>query len=620
MNKFAKLFAGMAVISLAASCSSDDPMGNAGNGTAEGDGTLYLAVNIQDAASLSKADALGQLTPGNDYENENGQNPQTVEHAVNSARFFFFDANGVFVTEANVWSNGTENGKNNNVEFESTNMLVLKGVKDKGLPRYLFTVVNCPEDFTPEMTLNATAAKTAFIRLGEEQDGNFVMSTTSFNPSEAQTSSNLYDAAYPFANVVTEGNFITEPKPNGPTIGDITNPVVVYVERLATKTTFVMDKLTQNVTVTVGGYDNDENSDDMAKTTFQVTIDGFAVTNVETNSFIAKNINGFGGLKTKFTASALTGWNWNKATDFRSFWGMSTTYGEADARLNRISFDQAAKHSVTAPYYSYETTNTLANVKSESGRVKDSAVPCVIFTATISQNGKPVSLVEYQGIYYKEDQFVKYGMARLQAQTAGLKFFTFNGSSSSTVVTPNETQITESEYFTGITPDFVTIGKKAGFATGVIKLVANQKKIGTQKLYTPKDVDGKTTYVETTIEALNDRLAEFTADNNPQAISARFGRTYYTVPIEHSRKDATAQVGDKKYSVKLEGQYGMVRNHWYQISVGKILKLGHGVFTPEEGEVSNETIIPSDPEDDTYALGANINILSWKVVKQQIDL
>lgn len=592
MNKFAKLFAGMAVISLAASCSSDEPMGNNG-GNDNADGVLYMAVNIQDAASYGKADNDGDGTDDDADGGYGNLNPTEAEHKVNSARFFFFDAQGVFVTEANVWSgysNENLGGKTDNIELTSTTMIVLKGLKDKSLPKYLFTVVNCPDDFTAAATLAETAKKTSGIYNGN----NFVMSTSSFQFAASATPANdHYDAKYPYANVVLPGDFYTEPK----AVADVENPVVVYVERLATKTTFLFPDNSDGewtVDVTVAGAPNNEaNNDDIAKTTLKVKIDGLAVTNVESESYMAKNLdnflaNGTLGFNDKNLATNWTGWN--NTTDHRSFWGMSTTYGKTGEALNL----NHAKYSdaITAPFYSYETTNTLNNVKlgtETSGRVNDAQVPCAIFTATVTNaDGSAVNLVEYAGVYYVENQFVKYGMNRLKADAGKLDFYTKD----------------EANNLEQIDPKYVTIQKKVGAGTGVVELCANETALAGVELF-----NGEGT--PTDIEALNARLAAFTnGETAPQAIAARDGKTYYTVPIRHLRLNTLGG----KYQVNAEGQYGMVRNHWYQISINDISKLGHGVFTPDE------VIIPEDPKDETYGLGAQINILSWKIVNQSVDL
>lgn len=89
--KFKSLFLTTAAAMAFAACSSDEPSNGGNNGTTPDEGsTMYLTVNITDANATGRADE-GDLVPGT-----------ADEHAVNTAHFFFFDKDKMFVTEANV--------------------------------------------------------------------------------------------------------------------------------------------------------------------------------------------------------------------------------------------------------------------------------------------------------------------------------------------------------------------------------------------------------------------------------------------------------------------------------------------------------------------------------------
>ena len=135
--KFKSLFLTTAAAMAFAACASDEPAKNGGNGNIDGEGaTMYLTVNITDANTVGRAEE-GDLVPGD---------PQ--EHVVNTAHFFFFDKDKMFVTEANVWNDGQSGDfEDHNVEFQSNNVLVLKNLTKKNLPKYLITVLNA----TPEL-------------------------------------------------------------------------------------------------------------------------------------------------------------------------------------------------------------------------------------------------------------------------------------------------------------------------------------------------------------------------------------------------------------------------------------------------------------------------------------
>ena len=45
--------------------------------------------------------------------------------------------------------------------------------------------------------------------------------------------------------------------------------------------------------------------------------------------------------------------------------------------------------------------------------------------------------------------------------------------------------------------------------------------------------------------------------------------------------------------------------------------MGHALYDPENG---SEILKPEGPEDPLYYVGAKINILSWRVINQGVDL
>ncbi len=83
------------------------------------------------------------------------------------------------------------------------------------------------------------------------------------------------------------------------------------------------------------------------------------------------------------------------------------------------------------------------------------------------------------------------------------------------------------------------------------------------------------------------------------------GQMYYHVPIEHLNTAPTTGLGIA------EAQYGVVRNHWYDVTITSLNNLGRGIA------VEDEVIVPQK-EIPYYYLGADINILSWNHVTQEV--
>jgi len=87
----------------------------------------------------------------------------------------------------------------------------------------------------------------------------------------------------------------------------------------------------------------------------------------------------------------------------------------------------------------------------------------------------------------------------------------------------------------------------------------------------------------------------------------RDGMMYYAIPIEHYGKATDTSANP------LEGNYGVVRNNFYKVSIGTIKSLGHGI------DDVDEPIVPGDRKK-PYYIAAKINILSWQLATQTADL
>ena len=106
--------------------------------------------------------------------------------------------------------------------------------------------------------------------------------------------------------------------------------------------------------------------------------------------------------------------------------------------------------------------------------------------------------------------------------------------------------------------------------------------------------DAGKTFTAKTAEEVNVYLASL------EGAQAWNGKSYYTVDIEH--------LGTNHIK-------GVVRNHSYVITVDDISGLGTPVYDPN-------TVVtePIKPEETTSYVSARINVLSWKIVNQNVTL
>jgi hypothetical protein len=82
------------------------------------------------------------------------------------------------------------------------------------------------------------------------------------------------------------------------------------------------------------------------------------------------------------------------------------------------------------------------------------------------------------------------------------------------------------------------------------------------------------------------------------------GMTYYYADIKHLAKE--------KGKI---GEYGVVRNHSYKVNIEGVKGWGTPVYDPNQNV--EKPVKPTDKE--TY-IAAEINVLSWRVVSQDVIL
>lgn len=616
MRKKALFFPVLAALMLAG-CSNDDVSEVIQDETPKvftGD-EAYISVRLADAGSIySRATTEN---PGYEYGSSN-------EHAVKNAYFYFYDANGVFVSEGNAWNGGTssepEDGKEDeNIEFKSKTVVVLKGLTKKNYPKYMVTVLNRPEDFEygetlQEMEKKLASESTVGITTQYEGTDHFVMSTTSWtNQTDVQTNYQQEKQRY-FVTEVKEDNFLLEPVPENI---DENNVVKVYVERLAAKVTLKMgnlsnDKVTLNdgtvlykLKATVGGNANGATGDNIAAEELYVKIDGWKLNATAKKSNIVKNID------ETWTKEKL-GFFWNNTTDHRSFWGKSFNYEKSSypenaagannsEYLNYVNLQDDKTNSpllgLTESDYCAENTNTQEIVTANF----PSCVTSILVKATVcNKEGKGLPLVRFNGELFKETDYIKYILNVLKTKNQWNVWVETLGEG------------TQDEKYVQLDESYLKVEK---ISDGKVTVILNNEKIpATLYTYKPDENDKydyrEVTDKETFIGNINgDLLAE--CNSNATSIGYASGNMYYNIPIEHLNESNKT---DGKYDEIKEANYGVVRNHHYVVTINKLEKIGKGIFDPDEA------IVPGDDDKDAYYVGANINILSWRIVNQSVGL
>lgn len=585
--KINKLFLGLFACAALSACSNDESeiIPNDVPKVFTGD-EAYINVRLSDAVTSTRA-----TSGDNDFEY--GTDEQRVENAY----FYFYDADGVFVAQGNAWSGGTaeeEPPAAGNIEFKSNTIVVLKGLSNKTYPKYMVTVLNKPNTFIHGNTLDEmekTLANNAAEGIYYPNNGKnyFTMSTTSF----AGQGLKKY-----FVTEIKEENFSLEP-----ITGTYPNPLTVYVERLAAKVSLSTNltaieigdgeakrKLYKVKAATIAGKPNAGGTGNIAAEDFYVELLGWKLNATAKKSYIVKNIMDIIDGKDHWD---YLGFTWNIPSYFRSYWGKSFNYGLSGYPANAAAVDANSEHlnyvnlndncvEMGAATYCAENTNT-------SGIVTDnfpSAVTSILLKARIcDEAGNALDLVRHNGVLFQKESFLEYVLNVLN-ERGKLNVYYEDG--------VNEEGSTK---YSQIDKQFITL-ENVGDGVITVKFTNTNN----TPLYSIKD--GEAPSLITDFTELDTALKEV-ADGT---IGYTGGLMYYNIPIEHlNNADITG-------GIIPEAKYGVVRNHRYVVTINKLENIGKGIFD------GNEVIVPGKEDSKTYFVGANINILSWKIVSQGVEL
>lgn len=649
MKQF-KYYAGLGLAALMGACSANEPdVLTPAEPVVNPDGSAYMAVRILDATGMQGNPVTrgddDDVTPGNDYSAGSG-----YETKVTKGLFLFFDEAGTFVTRVNQWTTDVADpeteGTDIKIEHKAKGILVLNNLKDDALPKYMVCVLN-NASFEPGATLKETLAKLnsiysadKYTATGDDKtnDGKplFVMSTTSYfikdnSGSDFDTRHQDYSAdenknPLYFTTVLAKEDY----KKSAAAAQEAGNTVTVYVERLAAKVKLSnavtgQDKATftyvakqydgYKINMTIAGSDNDLDKD---HNELYVVVEGWDInaTVAEDNSYMFKNLS-----DSWATNDVWAGWQ--KASDKRSFWGQSTLYDQdPSGKLTYLDYN-SLENTVGGVDYCAEHTNTTANILNNNEIIKKNVTSVVLKARVFEKTGEgtaatyaPAELVEHVGLHFKKSDFNNYVLNSINASSTSLNIWKRTKHNATGETDKDGNPVYEDNY-EQISGNCFTFASKADGKTGEVVIKAALPKLAEGESYWHRTVSGGketwTAYPAAASEGnltADQQLDKYVTDLKLAPVYVYTdGKMYYNIPIKHLNEDKTK-----------EGGYGVVRNHLYDVSFSKIEKIGHAVFNPGDASAKGEPIIPDDDDNDTYFLGADINILSWKIVKQDIEL
>ncbi len=581
-------------------CSSDDiDLGSTSTSKVfEGD-VAYLKVNLSEVGASSTRAT---------YDYGTG-----TEATIKTANFYFYDGNGHYITEGEISGQSqstfdvddwvAQSGETaGSAETVNSNVVLLEGLTGKNYPKYVVTLINQPDGISAPYNLSDWLNDKRDDY--ENSDGAYMMSTSSyFDFTEGA------DNTYYYATALDDGDFATESSAfvenNGTATG--ANPVNIYVERLASKVSVELNnsldvltggkgytlKETLGATVNEDGEQVDEN-----ETNLSVHLLNWGLNGTSKNIYLMKHLN------TEWTADCFSSWSsgWNDADNGRSYWAQGCTYDDNGIPtedygvdgLDYISFNDISNTltsgSYCTPAYCLEntTTTTTSPKKNTTGIISDKyspAITSILVAAQITEEGADVqSFIRYKGILYR-------GADIYSAISYANNIFT-----------------TESHKV--LNGDYV---KFKSNGDGTVTAYLTEGSSGTKTFY---KYDG-TAYDDLAAAQAqldNDIDPDSGTDETPYAQEMTYyyhGYMYYMIPIKHlndnDEEDSTLFID--------EGDYGIVRNHYYKIYISDITNLGSPVYDPDE------TIYPSESTvaQASYQINSVVSVLSYNEVDVQSE-
>ena len=572
-----------------ASCSSEDVAGvDAQNGKGT---TSFLAVNIENVGSAPASRSYQQ----GDGTYEDGTE---AESKINNVRFYFFNGDGtpyllvnknsekqpVNFLDQTVETDG--NDHDHTAETKTKAVLVLNG-ETKAVPASVIAVIN------PEV-LDNTTLKTGTMTLSElrtsaigskfyDNTNGFVMSNSVYESAGQDVCST------PVANNVYATPDEAKQK-----------PVDIYVERVNAKVNAKIDATYKREGETEWAWTTNadgkcqikvgdievttyaENTNAIPTTnTYPVyaVVQGWQLADANGKAEVCKQIN------TSWYAGELGISPWTTSDYHRCFWSKSVPFtsgaqGGANHPVNPKFEDINQSLSgdfSTTPVYTLP--NTPAEVIANPTTSANNLTKLIVAAKLVYKDGdtyKPAQVCQYRGLTLLGEEAVKKHIAGGFAQ-----YF-------------KKTTTATGDVYKSIEASDIAFKTVSGSSEVKDYEVVATLASTVGELYVK---NGETTYNTVTKEAVNAALAKETAQ-----VRSTDGATYYYTPIKH--------LGD---AGKL-GEYGIVRNHSYQVIIQNIKGFGTPVYDP------TKVIDPMIPSAENTYLAASIKVLSWRVVSSKVDL
>lgn len=571
--KIPKLFPFACVALMMTACASDKD--EIGGGTKPGSDPQYLAVNIVNVGATPTTRAA-------EYENGTAE-----ESAIKKVRFYFFNGDGSPYLIKNPgmgvegggdknWleaspADDTTSSKPSQTEKITQTVLVINGVQ-AAAPAAIVAVVNpgTVEATTLQNEEGGDVMRLSELRYSAVGRNFYKKDADNGAVSDFVMSNSVYvNAGEDVCASLVAGHVTTSAETAK------AKPVDIYVERVVAKVTADVD----NNAFELGNGTNWEADKYGTKTAVgksgdydvYAVIEGWGLASENGKAEIEKQVN-------KTWADGTLGFTpWTTSDYHRCFWEKSVAFdaGTGGNQPVNPTFNQL-KAKMREVLYTLPNTPESKVTDLKNNALTKLAVAATLRYKDASNNWHYAEICRYNGVSIL-------GIDNLKRQVA-LTFSQYYTSTDGTTYTQLSKDDINFKDPDATTQQYLVTPTLANDATG------------TKKYYTKTTTGTTPSFTEV---GKADVLAAIEAD---KAEIRKDGRAYYYVPIKHLGGNGEL------------AEYGIVRNHFYKITLSGIKGFGTPVYDP------SKVVVPAVPTyQDTY-LAARVQVLQWRVVTQSASL
>ena len=569
--KIFKLFPLACAALMMSACSSDNDI--EGGATKPGSDPQYLAVNIVNVGTTP--------TRAGDYENGT-----TEESTIKKVRFYFFNGDGSpylikptgseitggenvnWLEVSNPTDATTTPGSSTSVEKITNAVLVINGVQSAA-PSAIVAVVN------PETVDAATLNNGGQMRLSELRKNavgsKFYNTDASGKVTDFLMSNSVYvNAGTDVCASLVAGHVKTSEADAK------TNPVDLYVERVAAKVTADFDlnafEVGNGTNWDTNKYGTKTAVGKIGDYNVYAVIDGWGLADENGKAEVEKQV------ETTWADGTLGITPWTTYDYRRCFWENSVDFSSGTGSNRPVNHPfndfKAKKQDVL---YTLPNTPLSPITDKNENYVTKFLVAATLKYEDGAHNWHTADICRYNGVEIL-------GVDNLKTQVA----LTFSKYYTSTDNGTTHTQLTKDDI--AFTEPTTSSMKSYQVTPTLVDAPAGT----TKKYYTKSSTGAYTEVPEGEVNAaIGADKAEIRTD----------GKAYYYVPIRHLATDPTTL-----------GYYGVVRNHFYKITLSGITGFGTPVYNPDK------EIDPTVPTYSNTYLAARVQVLQWRVVNQNVNL